>query len=145
MEKSDWANDWNTFVDELSRRVTAGAGTEQLSTLFAGTKVRWTGTLKDKKIDELSASVNLAFPKREIEIAAGQIFILEGLSVPVASNAIEEWLGTEIGSTVVFDAEFGKGAIPFPPIEIKVLSSGKALIFVRLSEGRLVECSQPNN
>jgi len=131
---SGWQQDWSLFVATLADCLRAGDTSEKLAQRFGGKEVTWQGVLDEKNIDGLAPLVGITLPQKEIELGQGRSAILDGLSLPIAAHTIEQWSRLELGTPLTFTAILGPSGSLFAPIEVKILRSGRTIVFIRLAD-----------
>ena len=127
-----WTNDWLLFTEKLERALQGGASNDNLAILFGGHQIHWLGTIEKINIDELSANVNVALPKRTVILANGESIMLDGLTLGIAEHSESVWQGFEPGDEVVFDGKFGEPKSPFSCVEVRALRGGGNIIMIRI-------------
>jgi hypothetical protein len=139
MEKAiGWSDSWELFVEELERRVQHGVTTEELTHSFAGAPVKWTGVIEQLDVDELAPGVDVALPAKTIIVDDEAETLLDGVSLPIADSAVDEWRVLKTGMKVTFRATFVESSSIFPPIEIKTLDDGPIITMIRLTNATLI-------
>lgn len=132
--RDDWQDNWEVFVDAVADSLRSGATPEALARHFGGKKVRWTGVLDEKNIDELAALVGIALPEKHLDLGQGRMTTLDGVSLPLATHYVADWNKLEVGTPVTFTATLGSATSTFPPIELKHLKSGRCVVMIRLTD-----------
>lgn len=127
-----WTKDWLLFTEELERALQEGASNDYLATLFGNHQIQWLGTIEKIDIDELSATVNVALPRRTVALANGETIMLDGLTLAIAENSESVWQGFEPGDEVMFDGKFGEPKSPFTCVEVRALRGGGNIIMIRI-------------
>lgn len=132
-----WQNDWNLFVDFLAKQL-RGSSKEQLAVQFGCKQVVWSGVLVDKSLDELAPIVTIRMPVVAIDIDGLGLIDVHDQCVSCDRASVSEWDEIPLGARLSFTAVFPPKDAIFPPLEVKKLSSGRVLLFVRLNQGRPV-------
>ena len=65
--------------------------------------------------------------------------VVNGLHVPVATDAITGWNAAQPGDVIVFESTLGTCANVFPPVEVKTLNSGRRILMICVTNGKLIE------
>lgn len=138
MTHEAWQSDWNDFVTLFQQKLRMGETASALSQFFSEKVVIWNGILDDKSIDDLAPNVGITLPEREIDLGDGSLDTLDGISLPINDCAVSDWQRLEIGCPVQFSAKFSSAEFIFQPIEIKHLTDGTRLLFIRLTDGKVV-------
>src|SRR5262245_41383445 len=133
--ETSWQTDWTAFAIELETQLRAYTDSKTLAERFGGKSIQWRGILVAKVFDDTSPFVSIALPEARINLGFLSSVTVGQLSVPISHNSQDHWNRVAIGSEVTFSATLGEEQSPFPPVEFKRLSSGKALLFIRLSNG----------
>lgn len=130
-----WQRNWTAFVDLLTEHLHAGTPPEELSRLFGAQEITWRGILEETSIDEIAPLVSIGLPSVTVKWGAGYSVILDGVSLPLASHAIEQWKTIRVGSSIAFTAKFVAANFIFSPIGIDHLKTGESTITIRLTHG----------
>ncbi len=131
--KTNWQDDWLTFIQILEQKIQAGESNAELSEYFSSNKVRWTGKIEKIDFDELCATVDVMLPECSILLANGEKVVLDGLALAVAETDMTAWQYCNAGDEVSFEASLGKGDSPFPCVEVKMLGNGENIILIGLN------------
>jgi hypothetical protein len=139
MTASTWQEHWPAFVDEVSKLLRRGESSETLATIFGGRTVRWRGTVFRMKLDEVAPGVDLDLPEIHVDLGHGRSVVLNGLYLPISDTSAEDWSKSQPGDKVLFEATFLSGPNPFPPIELHTFSTGRTILSIQVTNGKLIE------
>ena len=134
----DWTKDWIAFTDKVASIGQCGEPSEFVNT-FSGATVRWHGVLTEKNLSEPAPSVEIDTAEVSLDLGGGRTASLSGFALPVADREVESWNSVPLGAEVHFEAQFVSSSIPFAAVEVKTLSSGRTLVMLRLTDGRLID------
>jgi len=135
-EPINWTTSWDVFTNLLQDKIAENRSTQSLAAFFGGKLVQWKGIIDDMDLDDLSPSIGIALPERIIHINNTDKARLVGISLPPASDAIDQWARLKVGDRVIFQAVLGRADSPFPPIEPIQLSSDRTILRIRMGNGR---------
>lgn len=130
--KDTWKTDWETFVGFLGEKLRNGEGNEDLVQIFQSEVVLWSGHIERIDIDKHTSTVRVSMPEATFELPNGKSAHLKNLTLGVGESNQKNWQKVCIGDQVEFSATFYKSTETFPCVEVKTLSSGKLLLFLRL-------------
>lgn len=128
-----WQNDWEIFTAYLEQQLQDGASSVELAARFGGREVQWQGIVENVDFDVLAAVVDVALPERIVRFDDGSEVKVDGLTLGVAAESMEQWQAYRKGDGITFRATLGNPRSPFAAIEIKTLNSGKRVIMIRAS------------
>lgn len=139
-EPAKWQTDWHTFVKDVAQRFASGCSEWELTELYGGKVVSWTGTVFENKVNEEYArgvAVNLPElrvpTKRNLMLVAGYQFL------NVNDKTATEWSTVLEGDVVHFECTLGRGNEVFPGVQIAIFEEdNECVLKLTLEDAKLI-------
>ena len=124
-----WRNDWEKFVQEVARCHSEGMSKDEISEIFIGNKVTWSGTIRNNELGQDSTNgIALDMPEVKIRLVDGQLIVANYIYLSMKTSDQDYWKKFSPGEHVKFCAEIRKSASDFSEVEVSICSSNPEAI-----------------
>lgn len=126
-----WRNDWEKFVQEVARCHADGISQEELSGIFVGSKVTWSGTIRNNELgQDVNNGIALDMPEVKIRLLDGRLIVANYIFLSMETSNQSYWEGFSPGEHVKFSADIRKSQSTLPEIEVSICSSNPAALLM---------------
>lgn len=119
-----WQHNWEKFVQEVVRCHADGMTQDELTAIFVGNKVTWSGTIRNNELDKnFSNGIALDMPEVKIRLLDGRLIVANYIFLSMQTSKQEYWKEFFPGQEVNFSAEIREPQLAFPEVEVSICSS----------------------
>jgi hypothetical protein len=116
--RSEYSN-WNEFVFEIARQMSAGKTLKELSDEYSGAKLRFSGVVQNARLtSEYSPGVKMDMPRIEAPLEGGRRLVIDYLFLKIDTRRKKEWEHVRSGMQISFEASIGKAGGVFDPVDV---------------------------
>jgi len=124
-----WHDNWEKFVQEVARCHIDGMSKEEISDIFIGNKVTWSGTIRNNELgQDNSNGIALDMPEVKIRLIDGRLIVANYIFLSMESSNPEYWQEFSPGKQVKFSADIKKSQSNYPEVEVSKCSSNPEAI-----------------
>lgn len=126
-----WRNNWEKFVQEVARCHSDGMNQDELTNIFIGNIVCWTGTIRNNELgQDFSNGIALDMPETKIRLLDGQLIVGNYIFISMETSEQCHWKEFSPGQQVNFNAEIIKSKSTFPEVEVSICSSNPVALLM---------------
>jgi len=119
-----WRNNWEKFVQEVARCHADGMSQNELTDIFVGSKVTWSGTIRNNELGQiLSNGIAMDMPEIKIRLLDGSLIVANYIFLSMENTNPEYWQEFSPGEQVKFSAEIRTSRSDIPEVEVSICSS----------------------
>lgn len=119
-----WRNDWEKFVQEVARCHSDGMRKDEITDIFVGSKVTWSGIIRNNELGQnFTNGIALDMPEVKIRLLDGQLIVANYIFLSMDTSNQDYWKEFSPGQQVKFNAQIKKSQSNFPEVEVSVCSS----------------------
>ena len=135
-----WLNNWEKFVQEVARCHADGMNQDELTDIFVGSKVTWSGTIRNNELDQnFSKGIAMDMPEVKIRLLDGSLIVANYIFLSMESSNPKYWQEFSPGELVTFSAEIRASHSTFPEVEVSICSSNpEALLMLGINNAQPV-------
>jgi len=119
-----WRNSWEKFVQEVARCRSDGMDKNELSEIFVGNKVTWSGVIRNNELGQDTANgIALNMPEVKIRLLDGRLIVANYIFISMETSNQSYWEEFIPGQQVKFSAGIRNSQSSFPEVEVSICSS----------------------
>ena len=124
-----WQHDWEKFAQEVARCYADGMTRDELTAIFIGNKVSWSGTIRNNELDQdFSQGIALDMPEVKIRLLDGCLIVANYIFLSMKTSNQEYWKEFSPGDQVKFNAVLSRSQSAFPEVEVSICSNDPEII-----------------
>lgn len=124
-----WLNNWEKFVQEVARCHADGMTQDDLTDIFVGSKVTWSGVIRNNELgQDFTSGIALDMPEVKIRLLDGRLIVANYIFLSMKTSKQKHWKEYSPGDEVKFDAELCRSQSTFPEIEVSICSNNPEAI-----------------
>lgn len=126
-----WNKDWRRFCEEIVRDFNEGLDDAALSQKYGGSKVHWSGTVKELDLDSQSLpSVSITMDVKTKYISKDRKFICDSVTLFIDDALKVSWFGADVGEFVEFEAFIYEKNGPFNGVKVSIFPGDDSAILL---------------
>ena len=126
-----WRYDWEKFVQEVARCHADGIHQDELTDIFVGNKVIWSGTIRNNELDQnFSKGIAMDMPEVKIRLLDGTLIVANYIFFSLETSNPEYWQEYSPGERVTFSAEIKASQSSFPEVEVSICSNNPEVLLM---------------
>lgn len=119
-----WRDSWEKFVQEVAKGHSDGMSKDELTEIFIGSKVTWSGTIRNNELgQEFTNGVALDMPEVKIRLVDGRLIVANYIFLSMDTSNQNYWKRFLPGEQVKFNAEIIAPQSNFTEVEVSICSS----------------------
>lgn len=119
-----WLNNWEKFVQEVARCHADGMCKDELTNIFVGNNVTWSGTIRNYELGQnFTNGIALDMPEVKIRLLDGRLIVGNYICLFMESSKQNYWQEFSPGQQVKFNADIKESQSNFPEVEVSICSS----------------------
>ncbi len=119
-----WKNDWEKFVQEVAKGYSDGMNQDELTDVFVGSTVTWSGTIRNNELDQnFSKGIAIDMPEVKIRLLDGRLIVANYIFLSMETSNPSYWEEFSPGQKVKFSADIKESQSAFPEVEVSICSS----------------------
>jgi hypothetical protein len=119
-----WRNNWEKFVQEVARCYADGMSKNELTDIFVGSKVIWSGTIRNNELDQNYINgIALDMPEIKIRLLDRCLIVANYIFLSIETSKQRYWEGFSPGEYVKFSADIKEPQSTLPEVEVSICSS----------------------
>ena len=139
----NWKTDWKTFIESVAKDFDAGHSDEEVTSIYAGHDVLWTGTINDKELDDKDMpGMVMDMPAVKVELKDGRSSKVDYLYLHLEKSQVDSWRKLKVGSRVTFRTQIISATGPFAGISWSPLDQKRGVILLSTRGGEPVKTAQ---
>jgi hypothetical protein len=126
-----WRVSWEKFAQEVARCHADGMSQDEITDIFVGSKVTWSGTVRNNELgQDFSHGIALDMPEIKIRLLDGRLIVANYIFLSMDTSKLSYWQDFSPGQEVKFSAEIRKSQSAFPEVEVSICSSNPELLLM---------------
>jgi len=111
-------------VQEVARCHADGIRQDELTDIFIGSKITWSGTIRNNELDQnFARGIAMDMPEVKIRLLDDTLIVANYIFLSLETSNLEYWQEFSPGEQVKFSAEIRTSQSSFPEIEVSICSS----------------------
>lgn len=124
-----WLNDWEKFVQEVARCHADGMSNDELTKIFIGNKVTWSGVIRNNELGQnFTNGIALDMPEVKIRLLNERLIVANYIFLSMKTSNQEFWKDFIPGAQVKFTAFIKEPQTNLPEVEVSICSSNPEAI-----------------
>ena len=119
-----WRKSWEKFVQEVARCHADGMSKNEITDIFVGSKVTWSGIIRNNELgQDFTHGIALDMPEVKIRLLDGQLIVANYIFLSMETSNQEHWKEFSPGQQIKFNADIKESQSNFPEVEVSICSS----------------------